>query len=235
VVEGGSGVDGTWTVVSGTTDDVTFNNNSNPGPDVYTDLPAPTVSLLSISSVTASGTITGGALTTSGTVTATQVNAGDFATTGNVVAALVNTLALNVTGTTNLNNIGNITIAGGNAGEILTTNGSGNLSWTRGVSVGTMISGANVTPSVNNTQYNVTALAEAATILAPSGTPVDGQKLTIRIIDDGNAQALTWNAIYTVIGTTLPTTTVASKYVYVGCIYNAQETTWDVVSVAQQA
>jgi hypothetical protein len=234
VVEGGSGVDGTWTVVSGTTDDVTFNNNSNPGPDVYTDLPAPTVSLLNISSVTASGTITGGAFTTSGTVTATEVNAGDFNTTGNVVAGLVNTLALSVTGTTNLNNIGNITIAGGNAGEILTTNGSGNLSWTRGVSVGTMISGANVTPSVNNTQYNVTALAEAATILAPTGTPVDGQKLTIRIIDDGNAQALTWNAIYQEIGTTLPVTTVASKYVYVGCIYNAQVTTWDVVSVAQQ-
>jgi hypothetical protein len=70
--------------------------------------------------------------------------------------------------------------------------------------------------------------------LAPTGTPVDGQKLTIRIIDDGNAQALTWNAIYTVIGTTLPVTTVANKYVYVGCIYNAQETAWDVVSVAQQ-
>jgi hypothetical protein len=33
----------------------------------------------------------------------------------------------------------------------------------------------------------------------------------------------------------LPTTTVISKVVYIGCIYNSDESTWDVVSVAQQA
>ena len=37
------------------------------------------------------------------------------------------------------------------------------------------------------------------------------------------------------MGVTLPTTTVASKVVYVGAIYNSDETFWDVVSVAQQA
>jgi hypothetical protein len=95
---------------------------------------------------------------------------------------------------------------------------------------------SSITPSAGSSdQFNITALATAATIQAPSGTPTDGQKLTIRILDNGTGQTLTWDAIYQVIGTTLPTTTVANKYVYVGCIFNAQDTTWDVVSVAQQA
>jgi hypothetical protein len=102
-------------------------------------------------------------------------------------------------------------------------------------SVGTVISGATITPTGSSTQYNITALAESAVIAEPSGTPTDGQKLTLRIIDDGTPQTLSWDPIYVVIGTTLPTTTVASKFVYVGCIYNAQSSTWDVVSVAQQA
>lgn len=100
--------------------------------------------------------------------------------------------------------------------------------------IGTMTSGANIAPTTTTAQYNVTALAVASNVDAPTGTPLDGQKLTIRILDDGTPRALTWNAIYEVIGTTLPTTTVANKYVYVGCIYNAQALKWDVVSVATQ-
>jgi hypothetical protein len=101
--------------------------------------------------------------------------------------------------------------------------------------IGTVTSGATITPTGSSTQYNVTALAESATIAAPSGTPTDGQKLTIRILDNGTPQTLAWDPVYTVIGTTLPTTTVASKFVYVGCIFNDQSNVWDVVSVAQQA
>ena len=101
--------------------------------------------------------------------------------------------------------------------------------------IGTTASGATITPTGSSTQYNVTALAVAADFAAPSGSPEDGQKLTIRIIDNGTPQTLSWNAIYQVIGTTLPTTTVASKYTYVGLIYNGQASKWDVVSVAQQA
>lgn len=92
-------------------------------------------------------------------------------------------------------------------------------------------------PSDTADQYSVTALAVPATIAIPSGTPVAGQKLTIRIKDDGTARALTWTTSaggYRVIGSTLPTTTVISKTVYVGCIYNSTESFWDVVAVAQQ-
>lgn len=86
-------------------------------------------------------------------------------------------------------------------------------------------------------QYNVTALGVAANIAVPSGTAVNGQKLTLRIKDDNTARSLTWTTTaggYRVIGTTLPSTTVATKTLYVGCIYNLTDGFWDVVSVAQQ-
>ena len=95
-----------------------------------------------------------------------------------------------------------------------------------------------ITPTADTSdQYNVTALAVAATIAIPSGTPVDGQKLTLRIKDNGTARALTWTTSaggYRIIGTTLPTTTVISKTVYIGCVYNAADSFWDVIAVAQQ-
>jgi hypothetical protein len=99
-------------------------------------------------------------------------------------------------------------------------------------------SGSTITPTAGTTnQYNVTALAASATIAAPSGTPVDGQRLTIRFKDNGTAQTLTWattSGAYRAVGVVLPTTTVISKALYVGCIYNSQDSFWDVVAVAQQ-
>ena len=101
--------------------------------------------------------------------------------------------------------------------------------------IGTVTSASTITPTADTTpQYNVTALATAALFAAPSGTPTDGQSLLLRIIDNGSPRALTWNAIYAAIGVTLPVTTVASKYLYVGCIYNAESSKWDVVAVGQQ-
>jgi hypothetical protein len=104
--------------------------------------------------------------------------------------------------------------------------------------IGTVANTATITPTADaSDQYNVTALGVAATIAVPSGTAVDGQKLTIRIKDNGTARALTWTTSaggYRVIGTTLPTTTVISKTVYVGCVYNSADTFWDVIAIAQQ-
>ena len=97
-------------------------------------------------------------------------------------------------------------------------------------------SASSVTPDVASyDMYAYTALAATLTINAPTGTPVNGTKLMFRILDNGSAQTLTWNATYTVIGTTLPTATTAGKMVYVGCIYNAANTRWDVVAIATQA
>lgn len=92
-----------------------------------------------------------------------------------------------------------------------------------------------VVDSDTTDQYNVTALATGMTIASPTGTPTDGQKLMIRILDNGTARALTWNAVFRPVGTVLPTTTVVSKTTYVGCILNAAAGKWDVVGVMTQA
>lgn len=81
----------------------------------------------------------------------------------------------------------------------------------------------------------LTAMAAATTIAAPTGTPVQSQSLIFRFKDDGTARAITWNAIFRAIGITLPTTTTASKLLYVGCKYNSTDTKWDVVSVQEEA
>lgn len=101
--------------------------------------------------------------------------------------------------------------------------------------IGTTASSSTPTPSADDhDQYNVTALAAAATFGSPTGTPTDGQSLTIRIKDNGTARTLAWNAIYRAVGCTLPTTTVISKTVYIGLIYNGADSKWDAVAVSQE-
>lgn len=101
--------------------------------------------------------------------------------------------------------------------------------------VGTITTG---TPAPNadlHDLYAVTALAAGVTVAAPTGTPRNGQRLMLRFKDNGSARSLGWNAIYRGVGVPLPTTTVASKTLYVGCIYNSADSKWDVLAVGQEA
>jgi len=80
--------------------------------------------------------------------------------------------------------------------------------------------------------YTVTAQAEAVTFAIPSGTPTQGQTLVIRIKDNAVARAITWNGIFRASSDlALPTTTVLSKTLYVGFIYNTTDTKWDLLAV----
>ena len=125
----------------------------------------------------------------------------------------------------------------------MTLDNSANLSITGAITstrvnprVSSTASTASITPDVSAyDQYCVTAQAATLTINAPIGTPVDGNKLIFRILDNGTPQTLSWNGTFTAIGVTLPTTTTASKMTYVGCIYNAANTRWDVIAVTTQA
>lgn len=99
-------------------------------------------------------------------------------------------------------------------------------------------SAATVTPTFNDDQVNITAQAAALNLANPTGTTVDGWGIAIRIKDNGTARAITYNggsgSQYRAIGVTLPTTTVISKTLYLGMVYNAADTKWDVVAVAQE-
>ena len=100
-------------------------------------------------------------------------------------------------------------------------------------------SNATPTPDADTTDlYYLSALGVDATFGAPTGIPVDGQKLIVRILDDATPRNLAWNAGaggYIAHGATLPVITTASKYLYVGLIYNETLDLWCCVAVSEEA
>ena len=101
----------------------------------------------------------------------------------------------------------------------------------------TIASSATPTPAraSKRTRLVITALAEAATFGAPTGTPQDGDLLWIRIKDNGTARALAWNAIYVAKGVDKPTTTTISKELNILYSYNSADSKWGCISVAEEA
>jgi len=95
----------------------------------------------------------------------------------------------------------------------------------------TMATTATLTPNANNTDVAaISAQAGALTIAAPTGAPVDGQALIIRIRDNGNIRALTWNAAYTAFTPeNLRTATVVGKTFLFQFIYSLAETQWQLI------
>jgi hypothetical protein len=153
-------------------------------------------------------------------------------------------LNTNITGTTNFGTSGQVLTSAGSAatptwGDVVTPTGTQTLTNKR---INPRISSttSTATLTVNSDSFDqavLTAQAVALSVAAPTGTPVNGQKLTLRFKDNATAQTISWTTTsggFRVIGCTLPTTTVISKVVYIGCIYNSDETFWDVVSVGQQ-
>ena len=103
--------------------------------------------------------------------------------------------------------------------------------------VGSVASAA--APTINTDSYDaysITALAAAITSFTTnlSGTPTNFQKLLIRIKDDGAARAITWGASFEAKGVALPTTTVISKILTVGFIYDTVTSKWGCVASAQE-
>lgn len=98
---------------------------------------------------------------------------------------------------------------------------------------------SSATPTINTDSYDavtITAQAEAITSMTTnlSGTPTNFQTLIIRIKDDGTARAITWGSGFEAKGTVLPTTTVISKVLTVGFIYDTVTSKWGCVASQQE-
>jgi hypothetical protein len=99
-------------------------------------------------------------------------------------------------------------------------------------------SSATPTPDADATDlYSLTALATNPTFGQPTGTPANGQKMMIRIKDNGTARTLSWNAAYVAGGVSLPTTTVAGKIMHLGFIYNTDNSLnkWMLIAKSEEA
>lgn len=121
-------------------------------------------------------------------------------------------------------------------GGMVTSDGAATLTSKRiDPRVNSVATASTLTPSIADyDQYVITALASSLSILAPTGSPQNGDKLIFRILDNGTPRALTWNSAYREISTLLPAVTIANKVIYVGCIYNSNSSYWDVIAVAIQ-
>ena len=101
--------------------------------------------------------------------------------------------------------------------------------------VQTVTSSATVTPTSTNDLVIITAQAAGLTLANPTGTFTEGQALMIRIKDNATARTIAFDTNYRAIGVTLPTTTVISKTLYLGIIYNSTDSKWDIVGYNLQA
>lgn len=98
----------------------------------------------------------------------------------------------------------------------------------------TITSSATVTPTFADDYVVVSAQAAALALANPTGTAAEEWGISIRIKDNGTARAITFGTNYRAVGVTLPTTTVAGKWLRLGIIWNATDSKWDVVAVVQQ-
>lgn len=137
----------------------------------------------------------------------------------------------------------NITASNISASGTFTANNitaSGTVTSTKGLVARTTTETSSATPTINtdNTDiHTITALGADITSFTTnlSGTPVNGQKLIVRIKDDGTSRAIAWGASFASKGGTLPTATTISKTTYVGLIWNSTDSTWDCVAAVEEA
>lgn len=99
---------------------------------------------------------------------------------------------------------------------------------------------SHATPTVNTDNCDcvtITAQAEAITSMTTnlSGTPTNFQTLLYRIKDNGTARAITWGASFVAMGVELPTTTIISKVLTVGFIYDTVTSKWGCVVSLNEA
>lgn len=99
---------------------------------------------------------------------------------------------------------------------------------------------SSATPSINTDNcdiFQVTALATAITSFTTNltGTPTDGQKLMVEVLDNGTARAITWGASFASGPGTLPTTTTVNKWLFVGFEWSASRSKWICLATGSEA
>lgn len=171
--------------------------------------------------------------TGTGVVTALGVNtgsAGAFVVNGGALGTPSSGTVTNLTGTASININGTVGATTPTTGSFTTVTTTGGIN-TR---VAVIADGTSITMNADTTDLATQANTQAVgtlTVNAPTGTPVNGQKLTLRLTST-NVQTFSWNAIFA--GSTdqaLPTASSgASKADYMGFIYNSAASKWQMLA-----
>jgi hypothetical protein len=103
------------------------------------------------------------------------------------------------------------------------------------LNVQTVSSSSSVTPTTSNDLVLITNQSTSLTIENPSGvTASEGKDLVIRIKDNGSPVSILFGTKYRAFDDALPITTVSSKTLYLGIVYNAIDDKWDVIGISNQ-
>jgi len=96
----------------------------------------------------------------------------------------------------------------------------------------TTASTSTFTPDVNiGDIFTITAQTSSLILANPIGTPVEGQKIIIRIKDNGTARALITGSQYRAsTDLAFPLSSSLNKTLYLGLIYNSTDTKWDLIA-----
>ncbi len=118
-------------------------------------------------------------------------------------------------------------------GEFLMRSGTDLVGGRQTKRVTSITSSSTPAPNADTTDiYIITALTTNATFTAPSGTPGEGQMMQFRIKGDATPRTLTWPANFRAgADVALPTTTTASKTLYMLVQYNSADSKWDCLAV----
>jgi hypothetical protein len=98
-----------------------------------------------------------------------------------------------------------------------------------------LVDGANIATDASKGNTFTVTLGGNRNLSAPTN-PVDGQKITYRITQDATGgRTLSFDPVFTfgldIISVVL--SSGANKTDYIGCIYNAAQTKWNVVAVSK--
>lgn len=95
---------------------------------------------------------------------------------------------------------------------------------------------SSATPTINTDnfdRYTITALAANITSFTTNltGTPIDGDLLEIRLLDNGTARTIAWGASFgSTTNATLPTTTVISTTLRILLEWNSANSLWECIA-----
>lgn len=121
----------------------------------------------------------------------------------------------------------------GTDGQVLTASSAAStgLAWAAHSAprVVALTDAATITPNADTTDEGTVTLGGNRTIANPTGTPVAGQKLILRLKQDATgSRTITWGTAYRFSGAAAPTlTTTGAKTDYLGFEYNATDAKWD--------